>query len=51
MIMVVIAAVLTPGPDIFSQLALAIPMYALYELGIIMVRTSTGDSLTTAAGV
>lgn len=31
----VIAAVLTP-PDIFSQLLLAIPMYLLFEFGIVM---------------
>ncbi|MFM7129362.1 MAG: twin-arginine translocase subunit TatC, partial [bacterium] len=40
MIMVVIAAVLTPGPDVFSQLMLAVPMYALYELGIVLVNSN-----------
>ena len=39
--MVVIAAVLTPGPDVFSQLMLAVPMYGLYELGILMVQSNT----------
>jgi sec-independent protein translocase protein TatC len=39
--MVVIAAVLTPGPDVFSQLMLAVPMYALYELGILLVRNKS----------
>lgn len=33
----VIAAVLTP-PDILSQLLLAIPLYLLYELGIVIAR-------------
>lgn len=42
MIMVVIAAVLTPGPDVFSQLMLAVPMYALYELGIVLVNSNGG---------
>lgn len=41
LMMVVIAAVLTPGPDVFSQLMLAVPMYGLYELGILMVQSNT----------
>ena len=36
LIMVIAAAVLTPGPDVFSQLMLAVPMIALYELGILL---------------
>jgi sec-independent protein translocase protein TatC len=35
--MVTFAAIVTP-PDVFSQLALAIPMYLLYELSIIIGR-------------
>jgi sec-independent protein translocase protein TatC len=37
---VIIAAVTTPGPDPFSQMALAIPLYALFELGILLCRFS-----------
>ena len=37
MIVFVIAAILTP-PDVFSQLALAIPGVLLYELSIFSVR-------------
>jgi sec-independent protein translocase protein TatC len=33
----VVAAVVTP-PDVISQLALAIPMYILYEIGIIAAQ-------------
>ena len=33
----VVAAVLTP-PDVVSQLLLALPMIALYELGILAAR-------------
>jgi sec-independent protein translocase protein TatC len=33
----VVAAVLTP-PDVVSQLALAIPMCVLYEIGIIAAK-------------
>ena len=32
----VIAAVATPSPDVVSQIALAIPLYALFELGILL---------------
>jgi sec-independent protein translocase protein TatC len=35
---VIIAAVVTPTADAFSCLALAVPMWILYELGILMVR-------------
>ncbi len=33
---VIIAAVITPGPDPISQVSLAIPLYALYEFGILL---------------
>jgi sec-independent protein translocase protein TatC len=36
-IMFIIAAIITP-PDVISQLALAIPMCILYEIGIIVAR-------------
>lgn len=32
-----VAAVMTP-PDVFSQIAMAVPMYLLYELGIVAAR-------------
>jgi len=34
----VVAAVVTPTPDMFTQLLLAVPMYALYEISIIVVK-------------
>ncbi|CUU04315.1 Sec-independent protein translocase TatC [Candidatus Thermokryptus mobilis] len=37
-LILIIAAVLTPGPDIASQAALAIPLYLLYELSIFVVK-------------
>ncbi len=40
LIMVVAAAILTPGPDVFSQCMLAIPMILLYELGLIMITSN-----------
>jgi len=36
----VIAAVLTPGPDLFSQVAMAAPMILLYEIGIVGARVA-----------
>ena len=41
-IIVVIAAVVTP-PDIFSQIALSVPLYLLYEISILLCR-NTGDN-------
>ncbi len=35
---IIAAALLTPGPDVISQVALAIPMYLLYELGIVLLQ-------------
>jgi sec-independent protein translocase protein TatC len=40
LIMVIAAAILTPGPDVFSQLALAVPMIGLYELGLILIKSN-----------
>jgi sec-independent protein translocase protein TatC len=37
-LIVIIAAVITPTPDPLNQLAVAVPMYLLYELGIIFAR-------------
>lgn len=34
----IIAAMITPGPDIFSQIALSIPLLILYELGIWLAK-------------
>ncbi len=37
-VILIAAMILTPGPDVISQLAMAIPMYVLYELCIIAIR-------------
>ena len=39
-IIVAAAAILTPGPDMFSQVMLAVPMVLLYELGLIMIASN-----------
>jgi len=38
LIIIIIAAIITPTPDPFNQLLIAIPMYLLYELGILLAR-------------
>lgn len=43
-IITILAAILTPSPDIISQLAMGIPMYMLYEMGILMLRLWPGKS-------
>jgi len=42
-IILLVAAIVTPSPDMFSQLMLAAPLYGLYEISIIIVRL-TGRS-------
>lgn len=37
----IVAALLTPGPDVFSQILLAIPTVALYEISLIAMRLSS----------
>jgi sec-independent protein translocase protein TatC len=34
----VVAAILTPTPDAFNQVLMAVPMIILYEVGILMSR-------------
>jgi sec-independent protein translocase protein TatC len=51
LIIVIAAAVLTPGPDITSMVFLSIPMLLLYELGIVLVgQWRTGDGDTKISG-
>jgi sec-independent protein translocase protein TatC len=33
-----VAAVLTPGPDVFSQMVLAVPSYLLFEISLLIAR-------------
>ena len=37
-VIVIVAAVITPTPDPFTQMTVAIPMYLLYELGVLMAK-------------
>ena len=37
-VIVIVAAVITPGPDVFSQMLVAIPLFLLYTVSIIVVK-------------
>lgn len=37
-VIVIVAAVITPSPDVFSQMMVAIPLYLLYEVSIVVVK-------------
>jgi sec-independent protein translocase protein TatC len=37
-IIMIVAAVITPGPDVISQLTVAIPLFLLYEISILLTR-------------
>jgi sec-independent protein translocase protein TatC len=39
-ILLVVAAVITPGPDIFSQLIVAVPFIVLYEASLLVMRVT-----------
>jgi len=40
LIIAIAASVITPTPDIYNMSLLAIPLYALYEIGILLMRLS-----------
>ena len=42
-VIVIIAAIITPTPDPFTQMTVAIPMYLLYEIGVLMAKVAAPD--------
>ncbi len=46
---VVIAAIITPTPDPFTQMSVAIPLYALYEIGVVLARVAAPEDQGEAA--
>ena len=46
---VVASAIITPGGDLFSLFALSVPMYALFELGVLLCRHSDRKKQKAAA--
>lgn len=49
-IILVIAAVITPTADIFTLMLVTLPMYLLYEISILIVSKTTNNSLIVANG-
>jgi sec-independent protein translocase protein TatC len=45
----ILSAVITPSPDVFSQLLLAGPLYFLYEVSIVIVKLTQKKKPTTQA--
>lgn len=45
-VILVIAALLTPGPDPVSQFVMAVPLYSLFELSIMIIRRLEGKRET-----
>ncbi len=41
LVIVIISAILTPSPDIFNLILMAVPLYLLYEIGLLGMRLST----------
>jgi sec-independent protein translocase protein TatC len=48
LIIVIAASVITPTPDIYNMSLLAVPLYVLYEIGILLMRL--GERSLTAKG-
>ncbi len=44
----IVAAIITPSPDIASQLLIAVPLYVLYLICIVLIRASEKKRKTTA---
>jgi sec-independent protein translocase protein TatC len=44
----ILAAALTPGPDVFSQLMLAVPLYTLYEASIFVLKVTQKKKVENA---
>ncbi len=47
---VVVAAVITPTPDPFTQMSVAIPLYALFEIGVVLARVAAPEGTEDESG-
>lgn len=50
-VILIIAAILTPSPDPVNQLLFACPLYVLYEISIVVARLSVKNEAATAKAV
>jgi sec-independent protein translocase protein TatC len=39
-VILIVAAILTPSPDMMSQIIMALPLYGLYEFSILLARSA-----------
>jgi sec-independent protein translocase protein TatC len=46
---VILAAMLTPTPDVFNMALMAVPLYVLYEVGILLIRFLIPDARAASA--
>lgn len=42
-VIAIVAAIITPTPDPFTQLSVGIPLYALYEIGVVLARVAVPE--------
>ena len=47
---VIFAAIITPTPDPFTQLSVAVPVYALYEIGVVLARVAAPEDDSEESG-
>lgn len=47
-VVLLLAAIITPSPDVFSQVLVAVPLYGMYEIGIILSRRVSKGEETAA---
>ena len=50
LVIVIAASVITPTPDVYNMSLLAVPLYVLYEIGIILMRIGERGRAKAAAG-
>jgi sec-independent protein translocase protein TatC len=47
-IILIIAGMITPGPDVTSQILLALPLFLLYEISILISKLAQKKKTLTA---
>jgi len=49
-VILVLAGIITPSPDVFSQVLVAFPLYFLYEISIMVSRRVYRKEIASLAG-
>jgi sec-independent protein translocase protein TatC len=50
LVIAILAAVLTPTPDVFNMALMGVPLYLLYESGILLIRLLRLDTKKVEQG-